>query len=95
MKRYIIYSSALIILLVFVVIGCKKQDYKMASLVAPTDVVIGTTLAGQDAAHPNGDGSGDVKIDLLVAVRKELFVESVDRFSYIFRRDDRRDISLG
>jgi len=64
MKRYITYSSALIILLFFVVFGCKKQDYKMASLVAPTDVVIATTPAGQDAAHPNGDGSGDVRIDL-------------------------------
>ena len=48
-----------------------------------------------DQAAANRPNAGDVKIDLLVAVRKELFVESVDRFSYIFRRDDRRDISLG
>jgi hypothetical protein len=33
-------------------------------LTAPTDVVINTSIVGQDATHPNGDGSGDVVITL-------------------------------
>jgi hypothetical protein len=36
----------------------------MATLVAPTDVTINTEIVGQDATHPDGDGSGDVKITL-------------------------------
>ncbi|MBN9350985.1 MAG: hypothetical protein J0H55_09895 [Chitinophagaceae bacterium] len=56
------------IILVFSVIlfigSCKKQDYQMGALTAPTDVVINTTIAGVDANHPNGDGSGDVTISL-------------------------------
>lgn len=34
----------------------------MGSLTTPTDVTISTIIVGQDATHPNGDGSGDVKI---------------------------------
>ena len=44
--------------------GCKKKDYSMGGLTAPTDVTINTTIVGVDATHPNGDGSGDVKISL-------------------------------
>jgi Tfp pilus assembly protein PilX len=44
--------------------SCKKQDFRMGALTAPSDVVINTTIIGQDANHPDGDGSGDVKIEL-------------------------------
>ena len=44
--------------------GCKKKEYSMGDLTAPTDVVINTTIVGQDATHPNGDGSGDVSFTL-------------------------------
>src|SRR6478672_6049229 len=44
--------------------GCGKKDYSMGELTAPTGVVISTTVVGQDATHPNGDGSGDVQITL-------------------------------
>lgn len=36
----------------------------MGNLTAPTDVVINAAIVGQDATHPNGDGSGDVVISL-------------------------------
>jgi len=36
----------------------------MGVLTAPTDIVINTTIVGQDATHPDGDGSGDVIISL-------------------------------
>jgi hypothetical protein len=64
MIRYIKYSSVMIALLLLVVIGCKKKEYSMGDLTSPADVVINTTIVGQDATHPNGDGSGDVKIAL-------------------------------
>jgi hypothetical protein len=44
--------------------GCGKKDYSMGDLTPPTDVVINTAIVGQDATHPNGDGSGDVVITL-------------------------------
>lgn len=44
--------------------SCKKQDFQMGDLSAPSDVAINTTIIGQDANHPDGDGSGDVKFEL-------------------------------
>lgn len=52
------------IALILVTGGCKKKEYSMGDLVAPTEVAINTIIIGQDATHPNGDGSGDVKITL-------------------------------
>ena len=63
MIRYIKYCSA-IIAFTLLIGGCKKKEYSMGSLAAPSEVVINTTIAGQDATHPNGDGSGDVVIAL-------------------------------
>ncbi|MDB5200456.1 MAG: hypothetical protein JWO92_2419 [Chitinophagaceae bacterium] len=48
--------------LLLVINSCKKTDYSMGSLTAPTDVVISTKIIGVDATHPNGDGSGDVEV---------------------------------
>jgi len=45
-------------------LGCGKKDYSMGELTAPSNVVISTAIVGQDATHPNGDGSGDVAISL-------------------------------
>ena len=63
MIRHIKYCSC-IIALILVAGGCKKKEYSMGELTAPSEVVINTTIVGQDAARPNGDGSGDVKISL-------------------------------
>ncbi|HEY6953657.1 MAG TPA: hypothetical protein VI385_00360 [Flavisolibacter sp.] len=60
MIQYTKYCFAFALL---VLIGsCKKTEYSMGSLTAPTEVAINTTLVGQDQTHPNGDGSGDVNI---------------------------------
>lgn len=57
------YFSAIIALLLLVT-SCKKKEYSLGDLTAPSDVVINTEIVGQDATHPNGDGSGDVKISI-------------------------------
>jgi hypothetical protein len=49
-------------LIIIFISACKKQDYSMGDLTAPSNIVITTEVVGQDATHPNGDGSGDVKI---------------------------------
>lgn len=64
MIRYI-KSSAAILALVFAMSGCeKKSDFTIGNIIAPTNVVINTTIVGTDATRPNGDGSGDVVISL-------------------------------
>ncbi len=63
MIRYIKFYASIIVV-VFLMAGCTKDEYSMGALVAPTEVVINTAIVGQDATHPNGDGSGDVKISV-------------------------------
>lgn len=63
MIRSIKYYSGIIALIVLFA-GCKKKDYSMGSLTSPTGVTINTVIVGQDATHPDGDGSGDVNISL-------------------------------
>ena len=63
MTQYIKYClGALTLLLVISV--CKKKDYNMGDIIAPSDVMINTKIVGQDATHPDGDGSGNVEINL-------------------------------
>jgi hypothetical protein len=54
----------LLFALLLVIGGCKKNNYSIGDLTAPSEVTITTTIVGQDGAHPNGDGSGDVIIAL-------------------------------
>ena len=63
MKRSIKYFSG-IIALMLVLAGCKEKEFSMGNLTAPSEVVINTSIVGQDATHPNGNGSGDVVITL-------------------------------
>lgn len=62
MKQYTKYCFAFVLLLA--IGSCKKKEYSMGDLAAPTQVTINTEIVGVDATHPNGDGSGDVKITL-------------------------------
>jgi hypothetical protein len=63
MTRFLKYFFYLI-LFAGVMSSCKKQDMHMGDLTAPSGIVINTTIVGQDADHPDGDGSGDVNIQL-------------------------------
>ncbi len=44
--------------------SCKKQEFHMGALTAPSEVAISVKIIGQDATHPAGDGSGDVDFTL-------------------------------
>ncbi|HEV8283046.1 MAG TPA: hypothetical protein VGQ09_01980 [Chitinophagaceae bacterium] len=59
------YTKYCLVFTLLLVIGsCKKKEYSMGDLTAPSEVTINTKIIGQDATHPNGDGSGDVEITL-------------------------------
>lgn len=62
MKHFI--NFCFVAALLFAIGGCKKKEYSMGELTAPTDVVINTRIVGQNATNPNGNGSGDVEISL-------------------------------
>jgi hypothetical protein len=59
MIRNIKYCTVAVLTLL-VMGGCKKKEYSMGSLAAPTDLVLNTTIVGQGSSAPNGDGSGNV-----------------------------------
>lgn len=44
------------------IIACKEEDYTMGDLTQPSNLVITTTVVGQNTTNPYGDGSGVVKI---------------------------------
>ena len=50
--------------LVMIYSGCNKQEYSLGDLTAPANIVIATEIVGQDANHPDGDGSGNVNITI-------------------------------
>jgi len=63
MTRFLKYFFYFI-LFTGVMSSCKKQEIHMGDLTAPSNIVINATIIGQDANHPDGDGSGDVDIKL-------------------------------
>lgn len=50
--------------MLLVIGSCKKKDYSMGNLTTPSEVAINTKIVGQDATHPDGNGSGEVEITL-------------------------------
>ena len=42
--------------------SCKKESYSFGEIKAPSNLVLTTDVVGKDAANPNGNGSGTVKI---------------------------------
>ena len=50
------------VLLLTITTACTEETYSLGDLTAPTNVVINAVPVGKDAAHPNGNGSGEVKI---------------------------------
>lgn len=61
MKTNIKYILGLFIV-VLTFISCNEEEYSLGELSAPANVLINTEVVGVDATHPNGDGSGSVKI---------------------------------
>lgn len=63
MKRNI--KNIFAILIALLVIGsCNDKKYVLGDLTPPSNIVITTAIAGIDATHPNGDGSGLVTITI-------------------------------
>ncbi|TDD95517.1 hypothetical protein [Flavobacterium cellulosilyticum] len=64
MKTNIKYIIGAFFLLFFLVTSCTEETYSLGELKAPTNIVINTEVVGKDATHPNGNGTGQVKISI-------------------------------
>lgn len=62
MKNNLKYIVSLVLIVIITIIACKKTDYSFGKIKTPTGLSITATVQGIDAAHPNGDGSGNVTI---------------------------------
>jgi hypothetical protein len=64
MKTNIKYVFGVFFMLLFVITSCTEETYSLGDLTAPANVAINAEIIGKDATHPNGDGSGNVKITI-------------------------------
>ena len=55
--KHILKISLLLSIAIFF-IACQEEDQTFGNIVAPTNIVVVPEIVGQDAANPNGDGSG-------------------------------------
>lgn len=62
MKKNINYFLGVFFVLLLTVSSCTEETYSLGDLTAPSNIVITADPVGKDATHPNGDGSGNVKI---------------------------------
>ena len=60
MKKNIKYILGIFFVLLLTITSCTQETYSLGDLTAPSNLVINAVIVGQDALHPNGDGSGDV-----------------------------------
>lgn len=64
MKKNINYFLGVFFVLLLTVSSCSEETYSLGDLTAPSNIAITADLVGKDASHPNGDGSGNVKITI-------------------------------
>jgi hypothetical protein len=51
-----------VLIMLTVLSSCKKTTYTLGDLTPPANVAISAVPVGVDSTHPNGDGSGNVKV---------------------------------
>lgn len=60
-KRYMFAS---VLMLLFISWGCKKPDYSFGTIKTPTGLALSAVVEGVDASNPNGNGTGNVAINV-------------------------------
>lgn len=60
-KRYMFAS---LLMLLFFSWGCKKPDYSFGTIKTPTGLALSAVVEGVDASNPNGNGTGNVAINV-------------------------------
>lgn len=79
------YTIGVIILLVAIIAGCKEDTYEFGELIAPSNLEINADIIGISDANPNGDGSGNVVINVSAkdAITYHIGFNKIDDFSAV------------
>ncbi|MFY8024350.1 MAG: PKD domain-containing protein [Sediminibacterium sp.] len=64
MFKNIITGSAFFVAAVLLFSGCKKADYSFGAIKTPTGLTLNTVIAGANTSNPNGNGTGNVAINV-------------------------------
>ena len=64
MKYYIKTIGTILFALGLGITACKKAEYSLGSITAPTNLVLTDTIQGQNTANLGGDGSGNISINV-------------------------------
>ena len=62
MLKHIKFSGILILSLLLIMAGCKKDEYAFGDIKTPTNLALTTAIQGVDVSNPNGNGTGRVAI---------------------------------
>src|SRR4051794_11262834 len=56
--------AAVMLVASIAIIGCEKEKYAFGDIKTPSNLSLAATIEGTDAANPNGNGTGNVAINL-------------------------------
>ncbi len=65
MKKYFNKIPLLSFVILLLMAGCQKEEYKFGDIKTPSDFTVTANIVGKDVANPNGDGKGKVDIAAL------------------------------
>ena len=84
-------------MLFFLASSCSEENYSLAPLIAPNNVVLNAEIVGQDATHPNGNGSGEVNFsiagDNVLSYKIDYGTASKESFD-IFTKENRPELAV-
>lgn len=63
----ILFNKLHFVILIFMslaFVACEDEDYSVGEITTPSNIQVDVQLVGQDAEHPNGDGSGQVIVNV-------------------------------
>jgi hypothetical protein len=64
MKNILNKLSVLLLCILLAAGACNKDDHQFGDMVAPTKPVLALTVNGKNDAHPDGDGSGTINLNI-------------------------------
>ncbi|KOS05176.1 laminarinase [Flavobacterium akiainvivens] len=85
--KEIFKKLGILVMLVAVATGCVDDDTKFGDINTPTALSLNYNIMGQDAANPNGDGTGYVQL--------KAYAEGAISYKYIFPSGDTKTVAGG
>lgn len=78
-----------IVALIFISGSCTEKQYSMGDMTAPTNIAVTAEIVGQDAEHPDGDGSGAVNLSFSAdnAISYKVDYDASDGLNYVLVPD--------